>query len=995
MDSFQSPAALCRGTDFWMLNDELNENELRRQMRAMHAQGVASLIARTYVGLRSDYPGPDWMRKMHVIVDEARALGMTIFLQAGYMPEAVLDLPEEYSLGDLHCRPAGQEGEGITLLSRGGLDYCVKPSKIVLDMLSPEASAFYVRQSYENMWREFRQDFGKTILSVWVDEPSYARVALPWTARLPEAYEALWGEPFPMEKIYLLFEDGEGDGLLRLRYWRTVLHLMKHSYFRAIQDWGKKNGVWISGHLMEEDSMERQIRATCFTMPMYQYFDIPGVDYLTTYMDWRYGRIKPENPMDPQRPLYAPCNTPLQCASAAHQRGQRLVLAEMYGVTTENLNFRDQKYIFDRFASMGVNHRSVHGLFYSLRGRGKRAYPPHVNDYQPYWPQYHLLTDAVARESHFLRQGAPLRDVVVLHPIETAFSLYHGRDAAGNQAHPRLQRADTDFNQLLRGLLAQQVNFELGDEDALSEIGAAEENGALRIGEMTYQTVVLPAMEYIRESTRALLLQVIARGGRVLCWQHAPKWTDAGAPCALPGARVASSLPALLAALAQAPAAFRFLPQGDCTGVQILCRGQGEERFVFLFNDRCDREAQGTLTLPGEYACQRWQEMDGSVSPYPCAHRRGETEISLCLPEGGALLLHLEKGPALPPVAPSPQASLALTGPWRLRRLDPNALVLEMFRFTRGEEPLGEKTYPILAIQDKLLKEGYRGPVCLETAFRLNRPLTGLKLAVERPRQQAFFLDGAPLAGKPAGYYRAFGFETIALPPLEAGEHHLRVARDFAPQRRAVNPVTSLFENLGGVELEPMLLTGDFGVYSALEPPLATGCVRLNEDFTLDAEPEAVGDELVSAGYPFYCGRMELSQEITLPQGAKNPRLALDGLNAAAAEVLVNGQPCGALCWLPYEAPLTGLRPGKNTVTLRLYGTMRNLLGPWHRTVGEIGACWAGYGAPNQPWQGNFANENRQYYPDWAEDRKPDRLGWTESYLLLPLGVAHPRIWWE
>ena len=376
MDSFQSPAALCRGTDFWMLNDELNENELRRQMRAMHAQGVASLIARTYVGLRSDYPGPDWMRKMHVIVDEARALGMTIFLQAGYMPEAVLDLPEEYSLGDLHCRPAGQEGEGITLLSRGGLDYCVKPSKIVLDMLSPEASAFYVCQSYENMWREFRQDFGKTILSVWVDEPSYARVALPWTARLPEAYEALWGEPFPMEKVYLLFEDGEGDGLLRLRYWRTVLHLMKHSYFRAIQDWGKKNGVWISGHLMEEDSMERQIRATCFTMPMYQYFDIPGVDYLTTYMDWRYGRIKPENPMDPQRPLYAPCNTPLQCASAAHQRGQRLVLAEMYGVTTENLNFRDQKYIFDRFASMGVNHRSVHGLFYSLRGRGKRAIPP-------------------------------------------------------------------------------------------------------------------------------------------------------------------------------------------------------------------------------------------------------------------------------------------------------------------------------------------------------------------------------------------------------------------------------------------------------------------------------------------------------------------------------------------------------------------------------------------------------------------------------------------
>ena len=30
MDSFQSPAALCRGTDFWMLNDELDENDIVR-----------------------------------------------------------------------------------------------------------------------------------------------------------------------------------------------------------------------------------------------------------------------------------------------------------------------------------------------------------------------------------------------------------------------------------------------------------------------------------------------------------------------------------------------------------------------------------------------------------------------------------------------------------------------------------------------------------------------------------------------------------------------------------------------------------------------------------------------------------------------------------------------------------------------------------------------------------------------------------------------------
>ena len=65
-----------------MLNDELEEGELRRQLRSMRDQGVASVIARTYIGLKSDYPGKDWMKKMHVVVDEAKKLGMTVFMQA-------------------------------------------------------------------------------------------------------------------------------------------------------------------------------------------------------------------------------------------------------------------------------------------------------------------------------------------------------------------------------------------------------------------------------------------------------------------------------------------------------------------------------------------------------------------------------------------------------------------------------------------------------------------------------------------------------------------------------------------------------------------------------------------------------------------------------------------------------------------------------------------------------------------------------------------------
>ena len=155
---FQNPPADCRGTDFWMLNDSLDEQEMRRQLRAMHDQGVACVIVRTYIGLRSDYPGRDWMEKMHAIVDEARSLGMTLFMQAGYMPEAVLDLPPEFSLGDVRCYPAGH-GEGTLLDTYAGVDYCLVPSLTILDMLDPDACAFYVKQSYETMWKDFRDEF--------------------------------------------------------------------------------------------------------------------------------------------------------------------------------------------------------------------------------------------------------------------------------------------------------------------------------------------------------------------------------------------------------------------------------------------------------------------------------------------------------------------------------------------------------------------------------------------------------------------------------------------------------------------------------------------------------------------------------------------------------------------------------------------------------------------------------------------------------------------
>ena len=357
-------------------------------------------------------------------------------------------------------------------------------------------------------------------------------------------------------------------------------------------------------------------------------------------------------------------------------------------------------------------------------------------------------------------------------------------------------------------------------------------------------------------------------------------------------------------------------------------------------------------------------------------------------------MLRLSPGEAQVPRPAPAEAVLPLRPEWRLHREEPNALVLEMYRYALAGGPLSEETYPILAIQDRLLKVGYNGELMLQTHFELAEPMSGLKLAVEYPREQRIAIDGFAIDSEPDGCYRCFAFETLPLPALDAGRHELTIRRRFEPRRKAKSSVTQLFENLGGVDLEQALLIGDFAVRSAMEPSVR-GCVRLGDDFVLAGEEDRCGEELVPRGYPFYAGTMTMEADIRIPTGAKDVRLSLVGLHAAAAEVLLNGTSCGDLCWAPYEVPLRSMRPRKNVLTIRLFSTLRNLLGPWHRPVGEVGACWGGYDAPNRPWEGSYAHENGQVCPNWEIDRKPDKLGWTESYLSLPLGIAGAALRWK
>jgi len=995
--SFRSPADIFRGTDFWMLNGALCEEELRRQLRGMHEQGVRSIIARTYIGLQSDYPGADFKKKMHCIVDTAKELGMRVFLQAGYMPEAVLGMPEEYALRFIRPVKEGEENGRNVLCRHGGISFTEENSHTFLDMFTPRSVQYYLQKSYGEMWEEFTDEFGRTVASVWVDEPSYSGSFLPWSSGLADAFAARWGYSLT-DVLWKLYTDADGAETVRWHYRVLMRDLMEENYFRAVRDWCHARGLLFSGHLMMEETLTSQIRRAQACMPYYRYFDIPGIDVLTASMNWTDDPILPSDPAGGEK-NYTLCNTALQCVSAAHQAGQKHILAEMYGVVSENMTFRNQMHLFDSYAAMGITHRCVHGMFYTLRGRGKRAYPPHIQDSQPFWEKYGRVTDYTARVSAFLADGEPAGDIAVIHPLESGYMLYCGSaDPQKSGGGARAERYDTVLYDVLSALKTDHRDTELCDLVTLERAGKAE-NGILHVGVMQYGCVILPDLRGITREVLELLCTFAESGGRLIVLGGAPEYMD-GVPdplpvarlAALPGVYFAGSVTDMRRAAAQFPPSFTLDGIG-ARNILVNHRVAGKGEKFFLFNRDCAHDARVVLEtdLADGFAVCRYDAEDGSVRKIPADVRGGRARISLTVPAGRGILLSSEEADENVDEEPLPAARtvLGIDGGWRVLPREKNMLLLEKWQCRIGE---GAFTRPLTttALQHLLTQKDVHAEITLRTEIRTRADLSNLYLALEAPELQTVLLDGQPITGTDAGFWRDRAFRMLPLGGvLRAGTHILEVKRYFSPLTKTKNALTQLFEARHGTELEPMYLLGDFEVYGHLIAG-TTGAMCFGGEFELDRpDGRPRFGELTAEGYPFYTGVISLEKELLLPEDA---RLCIGVMNAGAGAVYLNGQWIGDILRAPAEIPLGGARTeGLNRLEIRLYSTLRNAIGPFHRPRGEIGSLFGGgYENPDAAWLSLHTDT-----PGWENDPEGQFPAWWDNYSLVPLGIDRAEIRWR
>lgn len=1043
-NTFLNPAKVYKGTDFWMLNDELKDDEIRWQIKEFHDKGMGAFIARTYVGLRTDYPGEQWKHQIRVMLEEATKYGMRVTLQAKSMPGGVKDWPIDEVLDVIECvsKEYYESDEYpqkeylapvMKILKETDTHYIIKHKATgepdeedgqlkggTLNMFSPERCEHYVKVCYEEMWEEFREYFGNTIHTMWVDEPLVGTNSIPYPENIEKIFFERWGYNIEDHLEELFFNVGDYKKV-RYQYMVLLQRLMEGGYFKTLSEWCKKNDICFSGHLFNEDSLSTQIFGGIATMPYYKYLDIPGIDTLEADMPWRYAAIKPAYSREyiaynevgeiEERPLgdyAAPMatigmyTTPLQLTSAAHQAGKDYMLCEMFGVTSHNFTFRDQRHLFDHMAAFGVNHKCIHAFFYNLHGKAKRAFPHQVNYYQPYWERYSDMFDYFSRTSWFISQGKPVKDVVLVHPLDTAYMLFEHSIDMKIPENAAMREYERFYYGIVRGMSAMQCQYEFGDEATIGDWGKVTADG-FEIGAMTYKTVVLPYLDVIRTSTYNIITEYAKKGGKVYFLGTMPTRLDGVTDESLAkklldaGCVFVENRKDLLDILETQNSSYRLSCTGDATPILVNHRADKERDYYFIVNDQCADDKEIKLSVNGTKKAVRYDALSGKTEPLATVCHDGGTDITVTIPEGGSIMFTLENSECAENSVANPTGKTycvrEVEDRWEIARGNQNVLVIEDCRYKRAGDPdFSEKTYPSIIVCGFLNAEEYEGDVYLKYTFNSNLPLN-LQLALEDLDISEVHLNGVKADHTKKGTYFAHAFEIIDLPsPCKVGENELIIKKAFQPASK----MGGLESNQERVDLESIYILGDFGVFSR-EEPVNNDTHRFSRFFSLDFEKKTAGKDITGVGYPFYAGAVSFTQNMHFSEDElKNDKILLtyEEFNGCMAEIIVNKKSLGFVYWAPYEIDIkSALKVGDNEVTVKISNCLRNLLGPYHRVPGEVGHVWTYNGGSGSiydnvagPWGGN------PYDPDWYNHREKDDIWWSPDYFSLPMGLGKVKI---
>jgi hypothetical protein len=359
--------------------------------------------------------------------------------------------------------------------------------------------------THEAYKRRFGKYFGGRIPGIFTDEPNHGpalnksrRLAVPWTKKLPAFFQERFGYDV-RDHIPEIFYDVEGQPFSQARYHYhdCVTAMFVDAFAKQIGEWCAASGLAHTGHVLAEETLESQTSLVGSAMRFYEHMQIPGMDLLTEH-----------------RREY---DTAKQVSSVAHQFGMRWRLTETYGCTGWDFPFSGHKAVGDWQAALGINLRCQHLSWYTMEGEAKRDYPASIFYQSPWWRLYPKVEDYFARIHAVMSQGQEVRDLLVIHPVESMWLMCRKGWMEEPLASEVIEYADL-LAELRDALLAENIDFDYGDEEIMARHGrvTGKRRPRCTIGKASYRAILVPPLKTMRRSTLGLLKTFRNSGGTVV-----------------------------------------------------------------------------------------------------------------------------------------------------------------------------------------------------------------------------------------------------------------------------------------------------------------------------------------------------------------------------------------------------------------------------------------------------------------------------------------------
>ncbi len=487
--NFKNVPSEYRPIPFWSWNEKLDTSETVEQINKMNDAGIGGFLMHARGGLQTEYMGDEWFENVDASADEAAKLGMHAWAYdengwpSGFGSGIVNGRGLKYQQKYLRCEKFESDGEN-TIVVKDGYRFYFDINPYYVDTLDGEVTEVFIAEIYE----KYVESFSGRIDGFFTDEPQISRNGIPWSLIMPREYKARYGENL-LDVLVELFEAVGNYKTTRVKFWKMVTELFSQNFMKKIYDWCRAHGFKLTGHMVLEENLHCQLVTNGAVMPHYEYFDIPGMDWL--------GRSN------------TPSLTPYEVGSAARQTGKKQVLSETFACCGHNVGHDELKWILEYQMVRGITLLCQHLEGYSNRGIRKRDYPPAMYIQQPWWKDYRMFNDAMSRTGMMLTGGDDGVDVLLIHPETTAWALFDNRDRTAIDAlNARLMAT-------IKTLEEKHINFHLGDEILIERHGRVDGDRFV-IGEKSYSKVILLSDTILLENTERLLAEYKSSGG-VMC----------------------------------------------------------------------------------------------------------------------------------------------------------------------------------------------------------------------------------------------------------------------------------------------------------------------------------------------------------------------------------------------------------------------------------------------------------------------------------------------